>query len=152
MNNKERTNLIIIGAALIIIVLLGWLVVSRNRAPSSVLGNSTTTTSGTSATTTTTASSSDTLTVKDQKSGLNVDVESMTLSADSWVAVKDPNGWILGAGRFAPGTVSGSVPLLRGTLAGKTYTVVIYTDNGDKAFDFHTDTLVDGVSSTFVAQ
>ena len=147
MTKKDRTNLIIIAAVLIIIIALGWLVVARNRVPSTVLGNSDTETGAA-----TQNAGSDTLSVKDQSAGSSVEVASMKLTAESWVAIKDEKGWILGAARFAPAAVSGTVPLLRATVPGKTYTAVIFSDNGDKAFDFHTDTLVDGVSTSFVAQ
>ena len=33
-----------------------------------------------------------------------------------------------------------------------TYTAVIYTDDGDRKFDFRADTLLDGASSTFTAK
>jgi len=60
-----------------------------------------------------------------------------------WIAVRDSNGRTLGAGRFEAGTHSNvEVPLLRTTLTGQSYQVLIYVDDGDRVFDLHSDILV----------
>ena len=97
-----------------------------------------------------TAAQNETVAVNNQAAGTNVAIASMNLSRDTWVAVRDERS-ILGAGWFAAGTTSGSVELLRGTEAGKSYTVVLYIDNGNHAFEYKGDALVDGVQATFTA-
>ena len=99
----------------------------------------------------TTASMGEAVTVADQKAGYSVDISDMTVARKSWVAIKDPEGSILGAGLFAPGTTSGTVSLLRATEAGKRYEAVIYVDDGDKAFELHKDMLVTGADGTPVS-
>ncbi len=63
---------------------------------------------------------------------------------------------ILGAAWFPSSATSGSVKVQRATQAGKTYSVVIYVDDGDKKFDYKKDQLItaDGgpVGSSFSAQ
>ncbi len=93
------------------------------------------------------------LTIKDQAAGTQVQIAKMTLTKTSWVAVRDAKThWVLGARRFDAGTASGEVFLLRATTKGSAYEGVIFTDDGDKAFDLHKDTLEVGVSSPFSAQ
>lgn len=97
--------------------------------------------------------------ISEQEAGSSVVVDKVTLSESGWVAVREMRdgmmGNILGAKRIQnPGTISRvSVPLLRPTLSGETYTVVIYRDDGDRDFDFNFDALVvrggDPVSATF---
>ena len=105
----------------------------------------------------TTGSMGETISVADQPAGRSLDISSMTLAKRSWVAVKDTDGVILGAGLFPASATSGSVPLLRATKAGNRYEVLIYVDNGDKIFNFHKDMVVvaaDGspVSTAFNAK
>ena len=98
------------------------------------------------------------ISVQDQPAGSYVMVASATLPELGWVAVRDENGRTLGAARFDAGTYSAvQVPLLRNTESGQKYQVLIYTDDGDKSFDLHKDTLVmnaDGsvAGTTFSAQ
>lgn len=77
--------------------------------------------------------------VENQKSGIKVSVASVTLSEPAWLAVTEMvEGGIriLGAQLFDKGvTTNKDIELLRGTLAGRPYEVVIRTDNGDRAFD-----------------
>ena len=83
-------------------------------------------------------------------------------TSEGWVAVHESTGGelgnALGAARFntAAGLAPTSVSLLRGTVAGGTYVVVFYTDNGDRIFDLRTDAPVASdagvVSAMFVAQ
>lgn len=77
--------------------------------------------------------------VENQKSGIKVSVASVTLSEPAWLAVTEMvegGVRILGAQLFDKGvTTNKDIELLRGTLAGRPYEVVIRTDNGDRAFD-----------------
>lgn len=74
---------------------------------------------------------------------MSVTVKSATFAQVSWLAVRDVDGRTLGAGRFEPGTHTDfEVPLLRATTAGGRYQVLIYVDDGDKAFNLHQDILV----------
>jgi hypothetical protein len=94
--------------------------------------------------------------VADQPAGSIVAIHSVTLVKMGWVAVRDNEGRILGAARFDEGTHTGIVELLRNTVAGNSYQVLLYVDDGDRAFDLHKDILVsesDGrvAGTTFVA-
>ena len=78
--------------------------------------------------------------------------------AEGWVGVRDYNngemGFILGVVRFSEsqGLNPESIILQRPTIAGNEYAVVFYNDNGDRQFDPRSDTMVDGVMSTFTAE
>lgn len=80
----------------------------------------------------------------DQAAGVNVMVSQISLDKTAWVVVREDDGAgapgkILGAQLFDAGTGSGVVELLRGTQIGNTYYVMIYNDNGDRAFDPKSD-------------
>ena len=96
--------------------------------------------------------------VGDQPAGMLVSVSSVTLPQAGWVAVRGSDGRTLGAGFFPAGTSSNVVvDLLRGTISGQRYQVLLYTDDGDRQFDLHKDTLImnaDGsvAGTTFNAQ
>lgn len=82
--------------------------------------------------------------VSNQKTGSVVTVSSVAVDASAWVAVREDSngivGNILGARRVDQGeTKDVQVVLLRSTEAGKTYRVVLFKDNGDKEFDYKTD-------------
>lgn len=90
------------------------------------------------------------LVVDDQAAGESVAIRAMDLPEGSWIAIKEKSsGRILGAARFPAGATSGEVELLRATVAGGAYEVVVYADDGDKAFDHKKDTLVESVSASF---
>lgn len=95
------------------------------------------------------------VTVDDQPAGDRVVVADAKISRVSWIAVRDSMR-IYGAKRVNP-VGNGQtftdvvVPLLRNTEAGKTYSVVVFADDGDGAFDFKKDALVDGLDDTFTA-
>lgn len=106
--------------------------------------------------------SNEAIAVSEQDAGSSVVVDEVTLSETGWVAIRemknDVMGNVLGAKRIQnPGTISRvSVELLRPTVAGETYAVVIYRDDGNANFDLNFDSLVvrgdDPVSATFEAQ
>jgi hypothetical protein len=99
----------------------------------------------------TTTGTGESLAVHDQLASDMVSVSPITITRPTWVAVRGQNGWILGAGLYFAGDTSASISLLRSTIAGEKYDVVMFVDDGDKTFDLHKDMLVDGVSSSFVA-
>lgn len=83
--------------------------------------------------------------VDNQTAGNIVSVEKVNLTDNAWVVVReDINGEmgnILGAQWLPKGTNSATmVELLRGTVAGNKYYVVLYNDNGDRIFGKDTDT------------
>ncbi len=78
-----------------------------------------------------------------QASGLNVAVSNAVVSQPTWVVVYESRagqpGNVLGAQMFFPGTTSGAVSLLRGTLPGQTYFVGESVDDGDHIFSVDND-------------
>jgi len=108
---------------------------------------------------------SDAITVENQHAGKTVTVKSVNLQAGTnggWVVVHEiKNGVVanaLGAVRRDSGVSNDVVVrLLRGTVAGGMYAVVLYNDNGDRHFNFATDFPLKGqdgkyVMSIFTAQ
>ena len=169
-NNIVRNWLMGVGAALVVLVGITFVFHTRETLSPVIAGAESTTTGSTStpiknnpgtfataAGTMTTPSMGEIVSVEDQRAGSSVVITSMTLARKSWIAIKDTHGSILGAGLFPANATSGSVSLLRKTTAGGRYEVLIYVDNGDKAFELRKDTLVtssDGspVSTAFNAQ
>lgn len=100
------------------------------------------------------SSGNNSLTVKDQSAGMVVNIDSLEVSASTWVAVHEERngtlGNILGARRFEPGMKSGVVELLRATVSGGTYHAVMYRDNGDREFNKTTDTKITNVAGSLI--
>ncbi len=97
------------------------------------------------------------VTVKDQEAGPKVVIESIPASETLWVAVREMKdgkiGNILGASKvFAGKGENVSVELLRPTVSGGTYRVVVYKDVGAPDFNYKEDVLIEGVSGTFEAK
>ncbi len=99
--------------------------------------------------------------VGSQKAGATVLVSAVTLEKTGWVAVREDDngslGWILGAQRLPAGSHKDiAVQLLRSTAAGKKYSAVLYSDNGDGAFAKASDILLvkngEPIASSFTAQ
>lgn len=85
-----------------------------------------------------------TLDVSDQLAGSLVNLSSVALNEQGWVAIHEDAdgepGWILGATLvFAGERNNVAVELLRPTLAGKTYYAMLHHDDGDKMFDIKKD-------------
>ena len=99
------------------------------------------------------------ISVDDQSAGSEVIVREVTLNETGWVAVREmingEMGNILGATRIKEAGTSTdvSVKVLRPTVSGQDYAIVIYRDDGDEDFDFNFDSLVvsgsEPVSATF---
>lgn len=82
--------------------------------------------------------------VEDQLAGGSIEVASVVLPVDGWVVVHEEiNGVIgnaLGAARRDAGTQNDiAIPLLRDTIQGNRYWVVLYSDDGDRSFSLTTD-------------
>lgn len=77
--------------------------------------------------------------VSDQAAGIAVAVDSVELEKAAWVAIHEDRdgapGNILGAQLFEAGSQSGTVELLRGMLASRTYYAMVHSEDGDRAFD-----------------
>ena len=97
--------------------------------------------------------------VRNQPSGTTVVLGGATFPNDEgWIGVRDFVGGqltgLLGVVRFSKTQklVPEEIVLQRPTVAGETYAVVFYTENGDKIFNLADDVQVEGVLVTFVAQ
>lgn len=146
MENKSffSTKIIIVFAAGIIIGFLGtWLAIRVPADADDIIDAGTEKVDETSGTV---LSGKNAILVRDQKAGINVEVELVTLENVGWVVIHEDNngalGNALGAQLFDFGPSKGVVELLRGTEAGKTYYATIRQDDGDKAFDLTKDLLL----------
>jgi hypothetical protein len=97
------------------------------------------------------------LVVKDQPAGDRVEVEAMDAMETLWVAVREEKdgkvGNILGAQKVFVGSAQKViVELLRPTISGGAYRVVLYREVGDPAFNYREDVAVEGVKVRFLAQ
>jgi len=81
-----------------------------------------------------------------QKAGMTVEVSGVNVSEPTWVVVNESRngkpGNVLGAALFFPGSSTGTVTLLRGTVAGESYFVSERKDNGDHRFSMSADVAV----------
>ena len=93
-----------------------------------------------------TVSGENAIVVRDQKAGVMVNVELVTLENTGWVVIHEDNNGVLGnalgAQLFLAGVNSGTVELLRGMEVGNTYYATIRQDDGDNAFDLTKDLLL----------
>lgn len=90
-----------------------------------------------------TASEAD-IVVSNQPSGNSVMISELLMpQGGGWVVVHEHEGGALknalGAKYFEEGSWSGTVSLLRNTVVGQTYFVVIYEDDGDRRFSMVND-------------
>lgn len=146
MASKDYTNHIVGSAIVIIVILIGVFLIVQKRVPSVVVGGN-----DTKSEETTQAALA--LDVANQPAGESVMVTGITVDKVSWIAVREPDGSrVLGAARIDPGTRSVTVSLLRATTAGNRYEVVIYEDDGDRAFDMKKDIVVGNIGPEFTAQ
>lgn len=135
---QDNTQKMVIVATLAFIVgfALAWIILSQ-RGAAGTAGNGATAASSTAAATATT--SANFISVLDQPAGVQVQVADVKLDRLGWVVIHDDDngvpGRILGAQLFDAGETSGTVDLLRGTLAGSDYFAVLQADNGDRAFE-----------------
>jgi hypothetical protein len=90
------------------------------------------------------------LSVAAQAAGAAVAISSFSVGEPTWIVVFDNNNGVpgnaLGAAMFFPGQSSGTIELLRATVAGKSYLVGEYVDNGDHIFSKQQDTQVKNIA------
>lgn len=163
---NEQRNWIIGGIVVVVVLTVGWWLFTKPSGDSMTGGTNTQTNTQTNTGANTGSSATDTrptaqvntgeeVHADDQPAGDRVVVVNAKISRSSWLAVRDDMR-IYGARRVDPAGGGQSfndvvVELLRNTETGKTYTVVVYVDDGDKVFDFKKDALVDGLDDTFTA-
>ena len=97
--------------------------------------------------------------VNDQPASASVVLERATYPIEEgWIGVRDYNngqlGFIKGVVRFsaAAGVVPENIILQDATRAGQQYAVVVFSDNGDNAFNPAGDVQIDQIFATFTAQ
>jgi len=96
------------------------------------------------------------LIVSNQSSGNEVIVSMISLEMNGWITIRDDRGDgepgnILGARRFDIGKYFGEkIELLRDTLEGKKYFVVLHSDDGIEGFDFKTEIPVKDTSGKMI--
>ncbi len=96
------------------------------------------------------------ITTPNQKAGDRVVVTKVVSNTEIWATVREDVGGlignILGAKRVGAGTSQDVViELLRPTVAGMKYYVVLFKDDGDGMFDHKVDTLIESDGSTLVS-
>ncbi len=157
---NDTGNRIVAAIVLALVFIGGWWLIARSMTSGAMGSDETkdvqrevsTTTSDSNLTdvlgpiaddTPTIAGSRESVEVEDQVAGMIVKIKEATLAQVGWIAGRDAEGRTLGAGRFESGSyVDAEVPLLRATESGERYQVLIYVDDGDRAFDVHKDILV----------
>lgn len=99
------------------------------------------------------------VTVGEQGTSKTVALTSATFPVkEGWVGVRDFDGGklggLLGVVRFseAQGLVPTEIILQRGTVAGKEYAIVFYSENGDRKFNLADDVQIDKEFATFTAK
>jgi len=97
--------------------------------------------------------------VNDQPASASIVLERATYPIEEgWIGVRDYNngqlGFIKGVVRFsaAAGVVPENIILQDATRAGQQYAVVVFSDNGDNAFNPAGDVQIDQIFATFTAQ
>ncbi len=99
------------------------------------------------------------ITIGDTAAGTMVKLEGATYPvAEGWIGVRDHAndklGGLLGVVRFseAQGLVPKEIVLQRPTKAGSEYAVVIFNENGDRAFNIAEDSQIDTIFAKFTAK
>lgn len=97
------------------------------------------------------------LIVKDQPASGSVEIENLDVKEILWVAVREEKDGVLGNILGAQKVLVGNgqkvvVELLRPTVSGGAYRVVLYKDIGDPAFNYREDVVVEGVEGKFTAK
>ncbi len=78
--------------------------------------------------------------------------------SEGWIGVRDYQdeklGGILGVARFSEeqGLIPSEIILQRPTISGKTYAIVIFTEDGDRIFNLAGDKQLDKIFTTFSAK
>lgn len=138
MNNASiYINRIGIALAIVVFIIFAWMVEDRLSNPAVEKDARAQETSGTA---------NGMIHANSQAAGSSVTVETRDMpEADVWVAVQELRAGelsnVLGAARVLPNQEWVTVPLLRDTIAGVTYAVVLYRDDGDRSFDLYKDSI-----------
>ncbi|MFT7644396.1 MAG: hypothetical protein ACI9BF_000039 [Candidatus Paceibacteria bacterium] len=97
--------------------------------------------------------------VPDQKASASVKLDSATFPvSEGWIGIReydnDQLGYILGVVRFSESQdlVPSTITLQRPTSVGSRYAVVVFTEDGDFAFNLAGDVQIDTIFDTFVAK
>jgi hypothetical protein len=97
--------------------------------------------------------------VNDQASSASIKLESAVYPiSEGWIGVREYNnenlGFILGVVRFSEsnGLVPAEIVLQRPTTPGKSYAIVIFTENGDPGWNLADDVQIDKIFDTFKAE
>lgn len=124
----------------------------ESSVPETLLATSTAASHITSTTTTTqlilaNATTTPKIQIQTQKAGKTVFINTVVFTKDGWVAVHTQKGKFIGKALGVRYEKSGtqnniSIPLLYPTIKGRTYWIVLYTDNGDGLFNPSDDTVV----------
>lgn len=180
-SNKVQSSVIIVGiVGLVLGFFLGWLIGKGNTVPKQVVVNTAKQVDETEDASSTkdirnslqenevVAESSlkvntndAAFKAEDQTAGASVKVSGVSATKVTWVAVRENNagklGNILGARRIEAGNDQNvDVMLLRPTVKGQEYFVVLFEDDGDKIFNHKTDMQVvkggDVLAASFKAE
>ncbi|MBU6323222.1 MAG: hypothetical protein KGI41_01245 [Patescibacteria group bacterium] len=147
-SNLRTVGLIALGVGIGMVVTVVWYSSPSDIALPPAPGTGADTVSAASATSTPSLpqDASGAVSVKDQAAGDSVIVESVTVPPPGvWVVVHEYHGSergnALGARYVRGPSINVVVPLLRATVQGGTYAVVLYRDNGDGAFNLADDSV-----------
>ncbi len=163
-SGAKLTSIFIAGIVVGLIIGWGWF--SLGGDTGKVATTTTPSTSSSSETTTGTNAGSNTgsapvvssgssgsgITVATQTAGVQVAVSNISVSVPTWVVVlanvDGKPGNALGAQMFFPGQSAGTIDLLVKTVAGQSYFVGQFVDNGDHRFSRADDTQVNTVAGS----
>ena len=139
MDSLPRLAVFFLGITVGIALSLAWFFGAPSQFDSTTLTSSTTPKMATT-------TPSGAVSVSDQVAGDSVSITSVTVPPPGvWVSVRDLNGDslgnVLGAVRVHGPVSNVVVPLLRPTVAGRTYAVQLYRDDGDSQFDHNVDSV-----------
>ena len=147
-NSTKYISMIVLGVIAGVIIAWGY---SALRSPQEAASTADTNTSSDTSTALISASGLGLTIASPQIAGNSVAVAKAAVSAPTWIVVYENNagqpGNALGAALFFPENQGGTVELLRGTSAGKSYLATEQVDNGDRKFSLKDDQFLseDGV-------
>ncbi len=139
-NSKKYIIMIVLGVIAGIIIAWGWSVMSSPKEAALIDGKN----PGADTSSVTVTSSGLGLTIiSPQIAGNSVAVAAVSVTSATWIVIYEDNngkpGNALGAALFFPESTAGTVELLRGTTAGKSYLATEQVDNGDRKFSLKDD-------------
>src|SRR3989344_4018544 len=139
-NSRKYISMIILGVIAGVVIAWGY---SALRSPQESASTADTNTGAGTSTVPTLASGFGLTIASPQIAGNSVAVAKAAVSAPTWIVVYENNagqpGNALGAALLFPENQGGTVELLRGTTAGKSYLATEQVDNGDRKFSLKDD-------------